>query len=77
MNALYNQGHTFNDPSALHALAEQLDNRHTSDLRIVAGEHTIHAHKIVLAARSPYFMALLYGPNKEENVEVGFNGLNS
>ena len=38
----------------------------TADFRVVVGEHTIHAHKLILAARSPFFKTAMNTAVEEE-----------
>lgn len=43
-------------------LKEMLESRMGSDIVFIVGDETFHAHKLVLAARSPVFHAQFFGP---------------
>ncbi|KAM0941371.1 putative chromatin remodeling & transcription regulator BTB-POZ-MATH family [Dioscorea sansibarensis] len=43
-------------------LKEMLESRMGSDIIFIVGDETFHAHKLVLAARSPVFHAQFFGP---------------
>ncbi|KAL6659097.1 hypothetical protein ACP70R_003137 [Stipagrostis hirtigluma subsp. patula] len=47
-------------------LGKLLESEEQADVTFKVGEETFHAHKLVLAMRSPVFKAQLYGPLKEE-----------
>ncbi len=65
------------DPNFSNHLVKSLQTlrecEHFCDVKLVAGTRSIHAHRAVLAAASPYFRALL-GPNMAEgymqNIEI-------
>ncbi|PVH34505.1 hypothetical protein PAHAL_8G234300 [Panicum hallii] len=55
-------------PSDMHQhLARLLSSGAESDVTFRVGEETFAAHRVVLAARSPVFMAELFGPMKEKH----------
>merc|ERR1712012_1154042 len=57
----------------IHFLSEHIGalylNDEYSDVTLVVENHRFHAHKVILAARSEYFRALLYGGMKESQLE--------
>lgn len=57
----------------IHHLSENIGRLYISDeysdITLVIGENRIPAHKVILAARSEYFRALLYGGMKESSQE--------
>jgi len=57
----------------IHYLSEHIGalflNDEYSDVTLVVEHHRFHAHKVILAARSEYFRALLYGGMKESQLE--------
>jgi len=57
----------------IHYLSEHIGalflNDEYSDVTLVVENHRFHAHKVILAARSEYFRALLYGGMKESQLE--------